>query len=331
MSDYYNNDTMELVIKPGDDISVIASAFGLTPEAIIAQNAGSWPPTPGQALQIPIPPQRCPSGTSYIIRQGDTLASIARRFSTTQAALLRENPFLVLLGPRPGLRICIPVVPSCPSSNLYTVRFGDTLPRIAQRFNTTVREILQANPGLDPDRLVPGQQICIPAQRPPACSGTVYTVMAGDTLFTIALRFGTTVDAILQANPGLDPLRLFVDQQICIPAAPPPVCPGFIYTVVAGDTLNQIAFRFNTTVQAILRANPGLDPNFIVIGQRICIPTTPPGPTPPCIGFIYTVTAGDTLFAIASRFNVTVEAILRVNPGLDPNFIQIDQQICIPR
>ena len=150
MSDYYNNDTMELVIKPGDDISVIASAFGLTPEAIIAQNAGSWPPTPGQALQIPIPPQRCPSGTSYIIRQGDTLASIARRFSTTQAALLRENPFLVLLGPRPGLRICIPVVPSCPSSNLYTVRFGDTLPRIPQRFNTTVREILQANPGLDP-------------------------------------------------------------------------------------------------------------------------------------------------------------------------------------
>lgn len=100
---------------------------------------------------------------------------------------------------------------------------------------------------------------------------------------------------------------------------------------MAGDTLNQIAFRFNTTVQAILRANPGLDPNFIVIGQRICIPTTPPGPTPPCIGFIYTVTAGDTLFAIASRFNVTVEAILRVNPGLDPNFIQIDQQICIPR
>ncbi|HEX2954998.1 MAG TPA: LysM peptidoglycan-binding domain-containing protein [Bacillota bacterium] len=78
--------------------------------------------------------------------------------------------------------------------------------------------MLQANPGLNPDFIVIGQQICIPGGPPtPVCTGFIYTVVAGDTLNIIAGRFNTTVNAILQANPGLDPLRLFVGQQICIP------------------------------------------------------------------------------------------------------------------
>ncbi|MBE3577690.1 MAG: LysM peptidoglycan-binding domain-containing protein, partial [Limnochordales bacterium] len=52
--------------------------------------------------------------------------------------------------------------PSCPGGTIYVIRAGDTLFRLAQRFNTTVDAILRANPGLDPNRLVIGQQICIP-------------------------------------------------------------------------------------------------------------------------------------------------------------------------
>ncbi|HEX2954997.1 MAG TPA: LysM domain-containing protein, partial [Bacillota bacterium] len=80
-----------------------------------------------------------------------------------------------------------------------------------------------------------GQRICIPGQRPPECpGGFFYTVVPGDTLFSIATRFNTTVNAILQANPGLDPNRLFAGQRICIPTSRPPACTGFMYTVVAG-------------------------------------------------------------------------------------------------
>ncbi|MBZ2175828.1 LysM domain-containing protein, partial [Schnuerera sp. xch1] len=88
--------------------------------------------------------------------------------------------------------------------------------------------------------------------------------------------------------------------------------------------------RFGVSVDAIIRANPGVDPNRLQIGQRICIPR-PGTPTPPCPnGFLYSIRAGDTFFLLAQRFGVSVDAIIRANPGVDPNRLQIGQLICIP-
>ena len=72
-------------------------------------------------------------------------------------------------------------------------------------------------------------------------------------------------------------------------------------------------------------------PNRLQIGQVICIPTAAP-PTPSCPGgFLYTIRAGDTLYLIAQRYNVTVQELIAANPGINPNNLQIGQQICIPR
>ena len=269
----------------------------------------------------------CPGGTFYTVRAGDTLYRIARRYNLTVAQLLEANPNMDPNRLMIGQQICIPVAPVTCTGFTYTVIAGDTLFTIAARYNTTIQAILAVNPGLDPNRLFIGQQICIPVPAP-ACPGFVYTIAAGDTLFALASRYNTTVPAILAANPGLDPNRLFIGQQICIPVpAPAPACPGFVHTIVAGDTLFVLASRYNTTVQAILAANPGLDPNRLFIGQQICIPVPMP---PACPGFVYAVVAGDTLNAIAVRFNTTVPAILAANPGLNPDFIAVGQSICIP-
>jgi peptidoglycan endopeptidase LytF len=169
-------------------------------------------------------------------------------------------------------------------------------------------------------------------QQVPSCpGGTLYTIRAGDTFFSLAARFNTSVDAIIEANPNVNPDALAIGQQICIPVPPiPGPCPGgTIYTIRAGDTLFALANRFNTTVNAILDANPGLDPENLQVGRRICIPVPPvPGPCPG--GTIYTIRAGDTLFALANRFNTTVNAILDANPGLDPENLQVGRRICIP-
>ncbi len=268
-----NHDYFELELDESDSLETLAKAFEITKEVVTQANPEVDPTqlNPGQRVRLPFP-ERC-RGSIYIVRHGDTLASIARRFNSTEAAIRRENPFLNVIRLRPGLPLCIPAPRPRPCPGFfYTIAARDTLFSIAARFNTTVQAILGANPELDPNRIFIGERICIPVPQPSPCPGFFYTVMAGDTLFSIAARFNTTVQAILQANPGLDPNRLFIGEQICIPISQQPICTGFIYVIAVGDTIFSIARRFNVSVDSILAANPGLDPNRLFIGQGICIP-----------------------------------------------------------
>ena len=97
---------------------------------------------------------------------------------------------------------------------------------------------------------------------------------AGDTLYALSQRFNVSLQEIINANPGIDPNNLQIGQVICIPKIAPlmPPCPnGFYYTIRAGDTYMH-SQRFNVSLQEIINANPGIDPNNLQIGQVICIP-----------------------------------------------------------
>lgn len=165
-------------------------------------------------------------------------------------------------------------VPSCSGGTLYTIIPGDSLYGLARRFNISVEDIMAANPGIDPQNLQIGSQICIPVPPVGQCpGGFLYVIRAGDTYYSIARQFGTVVPALIAANPGVNPDQLVIGQTICVPAPKPIRCPnGRLYTIVPGDTLYSISRRFNTTVQAIISANPGIDPNYLRVGQIICVP-----------------------------------------------------------
>ena len=94
-----------------------------------------------------------------------------------------------------------------------------------------------------------------------------YTVLAGDSLWLIAQRYGTTVDAIKQAN-GLTSNVLQIGQILRVPVSQSPYVE---YTVRAGDTLWELARRYGTTVETIMRAN-GLISTVLQIGQVLRIP-----------------------------------------------------------
>jgi len=313
--------SFQYIVKSGDTIFMLAQKYNTTVEAIMAINLGIDPYNLqiGQVICIPKP---CPANSfSYTVKLGDTIFSIAQKYNTTVDAIMMLNPGVDPYNLQVGQTLCIPK-PCPPNSLSYTVKPGDTIYSIAQKYNTTVEAIMMMNPGVDPYNLQVGQVICVPKHLCPPGSFP-YTIKPGDTIYSIAQRYNTTVDAIMMLNPGLNPYNLQVGQVICVPGCPPG---SFLYTIKPGDTLYSIAQRYNTTVNAIMMLNPGLDPYNLQIGQRICVPgyQCPPG------SFPYTIKAGDTLYSIAQRYGTSVQAIMALNPGIDPNNLQIGQVICVP-
>jgi LysM repeat protein len=180
-------------------------------------------------------------------------------------------------------------------SVIHVVQWGEYLSLIASRYGVTVSAIVQANGLTNPDYIYAGQRLVIPSGSapspppapPPACGTTTYVVLRGDTLFAIAYRFGTTVDAIASLNGLWNPNLIYVGQQLQIPGQqapgpPSPAPPGetCIYVVIAGDTLTQIALTYRTTVWAIAIANNLANPSLIFVGQRLAIPECSTGPSP---------------------------------------------------
>ncbi|KAJ3867966.1 hypothetical protein EV359DRAFT_61054 [Lentinula novae-zelandiae] len=106
------------------------------------------------------------------------------------------------------------------------------------------------------------------------------------------------------------------------------------YTVVAGDTCDEIATKNDVTVSALEAANPSIDANCdnLFVGEQLCIPgATPPPPPPPCAEN-YTVKAGDVCINIANQFNITVPQLEAANTEIDPlcDNLQIGEVLCIP-
>lgn len=200
----------------------------------------------------------------------------------------------------------------------YTVQPGDTLYAIARRFNTTVDAIKSFN-NLTSNTLSIGQVLRIPTTSSSEETGNTYIVQAGDTLYSIARRFNTTVDAIKSLN-NLTSDILSIGQVLRIPTTSSNEGNYTTYTVQAGDTLYSIALRYNTTVDAIKSLN-NLTSNILSIGQVLRIPTTSSNDG---MYTTYVVQPGDTLYSIALRFNTTVDNIKSLN-NLTSNTLSIGQ------
>jgi LysM repeat protein len=183
--------------------------------------------------------------------------------------------------------------------------------------------------------------------------GFTYTVVAGDTLATIAARFGTTPEAITQLNSLADPNALTLGQKLQIPGTAPAgqgasagAAAGATtttgtaaggtstYTVQQGDTLGAIAKRFGTTVQAIVSANGLANADSIKVGQKLKIASGSGSgaAAAPSTGQSrsYVVQRGDTLLSIARRFGLTVKQLQQANNISNPDKIYPGQTLVIP-
>jgi LysM repeat protein len=228
----------------------------------------------------PIPSAPTPSASGVATPTAVVLATLA----PTEPATLVPPTAVPTLAPTSA-----PIPASAPGT--YVVQWGDWLNKIAARFGVSPQALLAANPGLNPNRIYPGQVLNIPGAgasiptptppsgQPPATGPTTYTVQNGDWIYAIARKFGISVPALLAANPGINPNFVYPGQVLNIPGSgtpgttPPGTGTGSqSYTVKPGDTLFSIAVRFHTTTYAIQIANHLANPHFIYPGQTLIIP-----------------------------------------------------------
>ena len=215
--------------------------------------AGTAPPQPPGAATTASGPQP----TSVAFTPGATAVSVAEVTATAAPA---------------------PTSASVPSSSTvdYTVQWGDTLSSIAYAYDTTVEAIMALNGLSDPGYIRVGQALKV-VGAPGSVSvspGGDYTVQQGDTLFSIALRYGTTVDAIQRANGIVNVWYIQVGQRLVIPqgSGAPAGPSGSSYVVQPGDTLYGIAALYGRNVWDLIVANNLSDPYWIYVGQVLSIP-----------------------------------------------------------
>ncbi|VEI12524.1 LysM peptidoglycan-binding domain-containing protein [Trueperella bialowiezensis] len=268
---------------------------------------------------------------TYQVKPGDTLSAIAHRTGTTVSAIAQannlRNPNLIF----PGQQLRIPgpanvsqpapapqpAATPAPVTQIYRVKAGDTLGKIARQHGTTVAKLAADNNIANPNIIRVGQRLTIGQAAPaPAPAATPAPAPA--------------------PAPKAAP-------------APQAAPAGTTYTVKAGDTLGKIARQHGTTVAKLAADNNIANRNIIRVGQRLTIGQAAPAPAPAATpapapapapkaapapqaapaGTTYTVKAGDTLGKIARQHGVSVAQLSAANGISNPNRIYVGQKLTI--
>ena len=294
----------------GDDVNQIKNNWEELAEAVVRALADYI----GVAY---IPPEGA-EGNYYTVQKGDTLYGIANKYGISVDELkaannLSSNTLTI------GKVLLIPEVeePETPDENIYTVKSGDTLYSIANKYGMTVDELKALN-NLTSNTLSIGQKLVISEGN--AATLDTYMVKSGDTLYSIANKFGLTVNELKSLN-NLTSDLLSIGQVLNVSNSSIPT-PSNTYTVKSGDSLYSIAKQYGVTVDALKSAKRKTS-NLLSIGEVLVIPTTNTGTR------TYIVKSGDSLWKIATNYGVSVNALKQAN-GLTSDLLSIGQVLVIP-
>ncbi len=231
-------------VREGDTLSGIAARFGTDiPTLTQLNNLVGDQIQVGQPLYIPYVegitaegvPTPTPGPFLYTIQPGDTLSGIGARYGVNPLRIVEANNLLNPDNLTVGAQILIPgyqppagdagaaatpraVAPG--DQVIHTVQAGEGLIGIAASYGVRVEDIVAANGIVDRNNLRIGQQLIIPgisARDLAAARSITHIVSAGETLLSIAIRYGVTVDEIIELNELNNPNAIFIGQRLLIP------------------------------------------------------------------------------------------------------------------
>ena len=284
---------------------------------------------------------------TYTVKAGDTLYGISNQFGVSVTELARLNN-VTAESLKVGQILKIPTTSGTNPNTMfmYTVKQGDTLYKIATKYNTTVNEIKDLN-NLTSNNLSIGTILRIPEMYTPEDqmvlpNYTSYTVKKGDTIYTIARNNNISVDTLIKDN-SLASNTLSVGQVLKIrttdnmgeevlecfgPDYTPPIDTSTTtYIVKKGDNLYDIAKKYNTSVSVIKSLN-NLTSDSLSIGQSLKIPSNTTNNSNNN-SQTYIVKKGDSLYKIASKYNTSVSELKSLN-NLTSNNLSIGKVLKIP-
>lgn len=256
------------------------------------------------------------------------------------------------------------------ASPTHTVAAGESLSEIAVQYGIPQADLMALNSIADPDAIYAGQILVLPAPEsaatPPAvevdpivadaeqAAATTHVVEAGDTLSTIARRYGLDTATLMELNGIVDPDTVVIGQKLRLTpalatgeaqtAAPetsyhsgnPVASLNQSYTVQTGDTLEQIALRLGVDETALRQLNRVQGNADLVAGDTLLLPAThqelaPPRPAPlndPAADYV--VQAGDSLGVIAQAHGLTLAEIMEANQIANPDAVYVGQRLILP-
>ena len=237
----------------GDDVTQLKNNYENYAEAVVK----------GVAEYIGVPYYQ--EGTQYYtVLKGDSLWSIAKKFNISVDKLKAMNNLSSNLL-QVGQRLIVKQMETVPLGDYYVVQSGDTLYSIAKNNGLTIDKLKSLN-NLTSNTLSVGQKLKLKEVTEPTSTVNTYTVISGDSLYSIAKKYNTTVSNLKTLN-NLSTNTLSIGQVLKVPSS----SEVNVYTVVSGDNLYSIARKFNTTVSALQDSN-NLVTSVLTVGQKLIIP-----------------------------------------------------------
>jgi membrane-bound lytic murein transglycosylase D len=268
------------------------------------------------------------------VRRGETLSRIARRYGTTISAIAKANGIRnyhkigigqVLLIPGNGYS----TFPDNPG--IHTVRRGETLSSIAHKYRVRIRDLTAWNDLRSQHLIYAGQRLIVSLDHVPRERMVTHEVRKGETVSSIAKRYGVSVQSVLLANGLRSRDKIYPGQELRLGISGSTVSKEetVVHKVTRGETVTSIARKYGASTASVLRANGLTERDKIYPGQELKIGIAPGGASEGRL-IVHQVKRGETITGIARKYGASTSTVLRANRLRSRDKIYPGQKIKVP-